>query len=58
MSYKLYMGGYRDIVGVTIAKNEAEAEVKLREELRLNSLPCEAKEVDLGEFAIVEKKKK
>lgn len=53
MSYKLYIGGYRHIQGVTVAKDDAEAERKLREELRLGSLPCEFSEVKLGEHAIV-----
>jgi L-lactate utilization protein LutB len=53
LSYKLYIGGYRHIQGVTVAKDDTEAEVKLREELRLGSLPCEFSEVDLGEYAIV-----
>lgn len=53
MSYKLYMGGYRYLQGVVIAKDREEAEVKLREKLNLGSLPCEFEEVELNDHAIV-----
>lgn len=38
-----------------IAENEEEAEAKLREELRLGSLPCEFKEVEIPGYIILTK---
>ena len=55
-NFKLYMGGFRDIQGIVIAENEAEAVGKLYEKLNLGSLPCELEEIELSGYEIVEKK--
>lgn len=51
-SYKLYYGGYEDIKGFTVAENIEEAINKLRKELRLFSLPCDAEELVLPNHTI------
>lgn len=54
--FKLYMGGFRHIQGVVIAKDKAEAEALLYDKLNLGSLPCELEEIELYGYEIVEKK--
>jgi len=55
-SFKLYMGGFRDIQGIVIAEDKKEAEAKLYEKLSLGSLPCELEEIETYGYEIVEKK--
>lgn len=55
MIYKLYMGGYKHINKVVVAKDMEEAISKLHKELNLGSLPCEAEEVELPDHVIVSK---
>jgi len=52
-SFKLYMGGFRQIQGVVIAESKEEAEAKLYEKLSLGSLPCELEEIELPDHVIV-----
>lgn len=53
LNYKLYYGGYYDIKGFTVAKNQEEAINKLREQLHLYSLPCDAEELVIPDFDII-----
>lgn len=49
---KLYYGGFADIKGFTVAEDKEEAINKLRKQLHLYSLPCDAEEVIIPNYTI------
>lgn len=50
---KLYIGGFRHIQGLTIAKNDTQAKNNITDKLNLKALPVEVEEIDMvDEFKI------